>query len=354
MKKLMVILGVLTGIFCSQVEAALDKKTYPHWDWDSPADIAKLAEIDAFIEANKHYSPIAVFDWDGTVYDETIRTRERVGGNVIKSGQAVWHIWAANNASQREYAALNLFPQYRDCSGACILTGLINKDDYLEGLAPGQHPIDNYSKFSQIAVIEAGMTPDAFIRGVNAYEKRYPVKHYAFLPMFDVIQNMLNNQFKVWFISGSNPYFIATLLKKVEQLDPRYNFASITGKALLAVAGKHASSSRIIGNQAKLYRGKFTRIYDDRYVLRLGSEPLHAIVGEGKALAMRRFISKQDNGQIIFAAGNSGGDIEMMAEVLKTPNSMLLAVNPAQKLREFLAEQQTAQIITLDIPEEQE
>ena len=173
-----------------------------------------------------------------------------------------------------------------------------------------------------------------------------------FLPMFDVIQQMINHNFKVWFVSGSNPYFIATLLKKIEKMDPRYDFSSIIGKGMPSLANE--VTYRIIGNHAKLHQGKFTRVYDDRYLKRARTEPLNAIFGEGKAIAMRRYILQQDQGQIIFAAGNSSGDIEMMAEVIKTPGSLLVAINPAEKLQAFLKQQPAAQVMTLAIPEDQE
>jgi phosphoserine phosphatase len=343
---------LMSVFFSTQLWAAATPTDYPHWDWQNSEEIAKLKKIDAFIKANQHKNAIAVFDWDGTVYDETIRTREAVGGNVIKSGQAVWHIWAANHAFHQDYASLNLFPHYHDCASPCVLESLINKDDYLEGLTPNQLPMDNYSKFSQIAVIEAGMTPDAFTRGVEAYETHYPVTRFAFLPMFDVIQQMINHNFKVWFISGSNPYFIATLLKKIETIDPRYDFSSIigTGDPVLTDETRY----RIIGNHAKLYQGKFTRVYDDRYLQRTRTEPLNAIFGEGKAIAIRRYILKRDQGKLMFAAGNSSGDIEMMAEVIQNPHSLLVGINPADKLKAFLARQPAAQVITLAMPEDQE
>lgn len=347
--KIRIIFSGLITLFASfPINAAVNQQSYPHWNLKNPENRATLEKIDRLIEENKGKSAVAVFDWDGTVYDERIQSKETFGAGHIKSSQAVWHVWAAHHATHPNYENLELFPHYRDCDRDCVLKGLILKDDYLEGLTPNQKPIDNYSKFSQIAVMEAGMTPDKFTQGVHAYEQTYPVSRFAFLPMFDVIQQMINHGFKVWFVSGSNPYFIAALLKKIETMDSRYNFSSITEPSIWS---DNSSSNRIIGNHAKLYQGKFTRIYEDQYIERQANEPLHAIVGEGKAIAIQRFIAKRDTGPLVFAAGNSSGDIEMMTEVSKTPKNLLLAINPEHKLAQFIQHQPTA--LTLRIAENQ-
>ena len=349
MKIRIIFSGFITLFSSFHINAAVNQKNYPHWNLKKPENIAILEKIDRLIEENQGKAAVAVFDWDGTVYDEKIQSKETLGAGHIKSSQAVWHVWAAHHATHPSYENLDLFPHYRDCDRDCILKGLILKDDYLEGLTPNQKPIDNYSKFSQIAVMEAGMTPDAFTQGVHAYEQKYPVSRFAFLPMFDVIQQMINHGFKVWFVSGSNPYFIAALLKKIEKMHPRYDFSSITQQTVWPNKSC-APSNRIIGNHAKLYQGRFTRIYEDQYIERQTDEPLHAIVGEGKAIAIQRFIGKRDKGSLVFAAGNSSGDIEMMTEVSKTPNNLLLAINPEHKLAQFIQKQPTA--LTLKIAED--
>lgn len=331
--------------------AAVTQENYPHWDLKKPENMAVLQKIDQLIEENKQKSAIAIFDWDGTVYDETIRSREISGSEYMKSSQAVWHVWAAHHATHPAYTALNLFPHYRDCANNCVLKGLLVKNEYLEGFIPGQQAVDDYSKFSQIAGLSAGMTPSSYAQGVHAYEQKYPVSRFAFLPMFDVIQQMINHGFKVWFVSGSNPHFIAQLLKKIEKIDSNYNFSSII-EPTRWTDPSYPMSNRIIGNQAKLFNGKFTRIYDEQYIDRQANEPLQTITGKGKALAMQRFIAKRDKGPIIFAAGNSAGDIEMMEEVSKNNPHLLLAINPQPKLAQFIQSQPRA--LSIEIPEHQE
>ena len=331
--------------------AAISQENYPHWDLKKPENVAVLQKIDQLIQGNKGKSAVALFDWDGTVYDETIRSKEISGSAQMKSSQAVWHVWAAHHATHPAYRKLNLFPHYRDCAKSCVLNGLLLKNDYLEGFTPDQPALDDYSKFSQIAGLTAGMTPVAYAQGVHAYEKKYPVSRFAFLPMFDVIQQMINHGFKVWFVSGSNPHFIAQLLKKIEKINPNYDFSSIIEPTRWSDSS-YPTSNRIIGNQAKLFNGKFTRIYDEQYINRQANEPLQTITGKGKAMAIQRFIAKRDKGPIIFAAGNSAGDIEMMEEVSKNNPHLLLAINAERGLAQFIQHQPKA--LSIWLAEDQE
>lgn len=201
----------------------------------------------------------AVFDFDGTLYSEDIHLKEEHGttlnGKKIKIvGQPAWHRWAANNWDK--HPNLNLFPMYRTEETDGPLEALINVDNYLEGKTNSAiGKVSDYHKFRQIGTLEAGMTPENMITGVNLYLDKYSPKDYAFYPTLDIMQNMLNKKFKVWIVTGSNPYFVSVVLNKIEQLDKTgyFNFGN------LATVPHQPSSkngkrinSKIIGNAAKV------------------------------------------------------------------------------------------------------
>ncbi|MCP4688132.1 MAG: hypothetical protein GY859_08785, partial [Desulfobacterales bacterium] len=54
--------------------AGVSAERYPHWDANDPA----IQTVDAFIQAHKGKGYVAAFDWDGTLYSETIKVKGKM------------------------------------------------------------------------------------------------------------------------------------------------------------------------------------------------------------------------------------------------------------------------------------
>jgi hypothetical protein len=355
-------------------------KLYPGWVKKNVIkDLSALNRIHDFILKYKDQSKIAVFDFDGTLYNQDVQVHEKFGARdanknkaMIKAGQPVWHIWAANNYNKKALKGLNLFPLYRNdsqfvdpqtgCEGdACPLFDLILKDDYLEHKT-NQDP-KGFHKFGQIATLEAGMTPLSMAKGLSIFLNDYPVRRHAMTAVLDVLQNMLNNGFKVWVVSGSNPHLIAATLKKIqdEMTEFNYDFGDLA-KVPYQPSSKDGSSihSRIIGNFAKVVNGKFSAAYDDRYIPFSKYGQIYANMKYGKRLAVRNFIEEFDGpekgmrGEAVFCAGNSGGDLEMMYEVLdknklRESSALGLTVNASSGLKKELVDKKDPRVVSIKI-----
>ncbi|MDM8564048.1 SIS domain-containing protein [Candidatus Halobeggiatoa sp. HSG11] len=331
------------------VIASPTAEEYPHWKECFPSGTfsaeqdrcSKLQQVDEFIDQHANQNKGAVFDFDGTLYNEGIDLKEEHGtelnGKQVKVvGQPAWHRWAANH--WHEYPKLDLFPLYRT-KGNNHLEALINVDNYLEGKSNSKTgKVTGYHKFRQIGTLEAGMTPENMAEAVKLYLDNYSPEDYAFKPVLDIMQNMINNKFKVWIITGSNPYFVSVVLDRIEQLDTTgyFNFGdlSVTPHQPSSKNGK-TINSRIVGNAAKVYNGKFTAVWDDRYLPRNKYKELYAVMKEGKRLVIRDYIEPYDNTDIIACVGNSGGDFEMMDYVLNKPDSKGIFINPRGRLKKL-------------------
>lgn len=320
MKKIFMI--VLLFVFAnSLVLFATDdlKKLYPHWDFSSFTTITKLKKIDSFIKANADAHNLAVFDWDGTLYNEHIPVADQK--NEKFAGQPAWYIWAANHDS-------NVFPLF-DSSDNEFINNVITKDRYLEGRTNIQN-VDIYSKFTQTSIFTAGMTPKEVTDSIYKFLeiKTYSPEQNAFLPMLDVLQRMHDAGFDIWIITGSNPYFVSTEIKYVEDnIDytsgAKYNF----GKGFLTVPYDPATG-HIAGNTLKLLKNcVFSIVYDDRYV-KNDKGNLYIVDHEGKAIAMNN-IAQKDGNIAIFAAGNSDGDFNDIQAVTDDNKHLAIAVAPA-------------------------
>ncbi len=304
---------------------AVECNNYPHWDCNDPA----LAGIDEFIQTHKNKGYVAATDWDGTLYSETITVKQGdFHAGTTRSGQSLWHLWGAENG---------YFPAFNTVDGEQV-GNIVRHDDYLEGKTNAS--LSGYSKFSQIAAFEMGMTPQQVHAGVQSYLEEYPSEDYAYLKMLDIIQQLANNGFEVWIITGSNPYFIATLIDDLDQT---------LGYELLA-PGCDANEPdleqcHIAGNAAKQSPGgTFTVVYDDRFV-RL-SDPSDSfflerniIDGAGKAVAIRNYIETQSGQPVVFYAGNSGGDYETIQYILNQEDveTLAIAINPRGTLQDLVA-----------------
>jgi len=320
---------------------------YPHWEEcfktgtfsAKQENCSKLQKVDAFIDL--YAGKGVVFDFDGTLYNEYIHLDEEYGttlkGKKVKVvAQPAWHRWAANHWDR--YPQLQLFPLYRT-ENKGPLKALINIDNYLEGkVKPETGKVSGYHKFRQIGTLEAGMTPENMAKAVSLYLDKYSPDDYAFYSVLDIMQNMINHNFKVWIVTGSNPYFVSVVLKKIEQLDTTgyFNFGDLS-----TVPHQPSSrdgkliNSRIIGNAAKVYSGKFSAVWDDRYLPRDKYDKLYAVMNEGKRLIIKDYIEPNET-EVVAIIGNSGGDYAMMTYVLEkqseTTKILGILINPRGKL----------------------
>jgi hypothetical protein len=321
------------AVFAANIQTL--KKEYPHWDLSNPSTITKLQKIDNFIKANSSSSQknLAVFDWDGTLYNENIPVKDL--NNEKFAGQPAWYIWAANHDAKN-----NVFPMFRTVNNQ-FLNDVITKDKYLEGRITIQNPdhaidqgADIYSKFTQTSIFTAGMTPKNIVHSVNKYLRvsSYSPKHNAFLPMLDVLQRMVNTGFDVWIVTGSNPYFVSVEIKYIENhMDytpgKKYDFGSA-----LSTIPYNSATGHIAGNGLKLLKkdslgiSKFSVVYDDQYVKNV-EDVLYIVDHEGKCIAMEN-IEKKDSSNAVFVAGNSDGDLEDTTAVVQSPYHLAIAVNP--------------------------
>jgi hypothetical protein len=326
---------------------------YPHWKEcfetgtfsNKPKNCSKLQKVDAFIDLYKGQAVAAVFDFDGTLYHEDIHLDEQYGttlnGKKVQVvAQPAWHRWAANHWDR--FPQLQLFPLYRTENNG-PLTALINIDNYLEGKVNAKTgKVSGYHKFRQIATLEAGMTPENMAKGVSLYLDKYSPNDYAIYVVLDIMQNMINHQFKVWIVTGSNPYFVSVVLHQIEQLDTTgyFNFGKLS-----AVPHQPSSrdgkqiKSRIIGNAAKVYDGKFSAVWDDRYLPRDKYDEIYAVMNEGKRLILKDYIEPNET-EVVACIGNSGGDYAMMSYVLEkqseTTETLGILINPRGKLASLI------------------
>lgn len=91
-------------LFASVISAATSvpsKSDYPHWNFNNKSTYLKLEKINNFIEKNKDKNVLAVFDWDGTLYNEHIPVKEM--NNSKYAGQPAFYIWGANNQNQFDF-----------------------------------------------------------------------------------------------------------------------------------------------------------------------------------------------------------------------------------------------------------
>lgn len=319
--------------------SADDCKNYPHWHNCSSAE--PLMQIEKIIaaHANDKIKPVFAFDWDGTLYNEKIP--QKANAKDKRSGQSTWRRWAAEQIEKHN--AQNYFPMLKPAGKQKAMQKLWADnvrfgDDMVEGKLPYPVQETDVEKFTTIATMPAGMTPAEYMRGVDRYLQDYSVEANAYRPVFDVYQRLQSAGFKPWIITGSNPYFVATALHRVNT-DLGYKVMPACSRYVSDVL-RHPKTFKqeafranchIAGNAAKVRpNGRFCSLYDTRFVL--GKET--AIVNnDGKWLAAQYI--QRHTGPIFFYAGNSDGDAAMIRHLLTgqthQKNVAALLVNPVGK-----------------------
>ncbi|MCP3940745.1 MAG: hypothetical protein GY710_04595 [Desulfobacteraceae bacterium] len=303
------------------------KSAYPHWNFNKKDTYAKLLKINAFIEKNKNKNNIAIFDWDGTLYNENIPVKEL--NNIKYAGQPAWYMWMALNKDKFNFA---VFPMFITEDGD-FLKNVINFNKYLENET--NIPSHGFSKFIATPLFTAGMTPQSVTDGVMSFLKVYKPEKYAFLPMLDIMQKMVDSGYNVWIITGSNQYFVASQIQYIEKninytKNKKYNFK-------ISTAPYNPETGHIAGNGLKLMKnGNISVVYDNRYVKNPYGK-LYIVDEQGKAVVARN-LEKKNNSKVVFAAGNSGGDYNGIKYVLQKPDTLVIAVEPRGDLPKLIEE----------------
>ncbi len=304
--------------------ASVNCNNYPHWS--DCAGSPQLAAIDAFIHgANAGKGDVAVFDWDGTLFDEKIPVppgfHYEVGHEF--AGQPLWFLWGAEQNNPAYFPAF-------DTADGDKLANIYRRNDYQEGNS--NVSVDDYSKFDETASIELGMTPSDVYNSVSAFYSQENLIQYAYLPMLDVVNQFIQNGYQVYFVSGSNPYYLISLLANISQT-LGYNLLPKNCDP----SNPNLDVCHVTGNATKLdVNGRFSLVYDDRFVKLPGlpnqSDDLEHIPvdSEGKEFAIARYVVPQAGHPAVFYAGNSGGDYEAIDLILNQPNlsTFSIAVNP--------------------------
>ena len=319
---------------------------YPHWSPDDPEQCKALARFDAFVESNKGKGNVAIFDWDGTLYSENVKIRE-YNDVVQRAAQPAWHIWGAKHMFTRP--ELNLFPSFRTTETADVqIAHVLQKDDYLESkLEPKP---EGYDKFSQIAVFEAGMTQQQMTDGIKEYLKDIDPCKYVIYSSMDVAQRLVDAGFSVWVVTGSNPYFVSTLVNAVEEKctykkDEKYELH-------LGSLPYSSASAHVIGNSAKLGTdNRFSNVYDDSLFTSVGHSELRIVEKEGKKILVKGYVEEKVGKPAVFCAGNSGGDLQMMEYILSNEDAFGLFVDPRSGLEKMLTPDNKSRTIELHYSE---
>ena len=300
---------------------------YPHWNFNNWETYKKLVKLNTFIEENKDKGYLAVFDWDGTLYNENIPVKEM--NDEKFAGQPAWYIWSAYNAGKFSFS---VFPMFKTKDGDFV-NNVVNEDKYLEGRT-NIHP-DGYSKFTRTSIFTAGMTPENMAEAVMEFLKVYQPEKYAFMPMLDVLQKMVNSGFKVWIITGSNQYFVAVMLGYIEQnmyygKDKKYDFN-------ICKVPFESETGHIAGNGLKMMdNNEFSVVYDNRYVTNPDGK-LYIVDEYGKEVVVKN-LEKKEKTEAKFVAGNSGGDFYDTRYVVDKPGTLAIAVEARGDLTELVSD----------------
>jgi hypothetical protein len=318
-------LGLLAATLPALAQATSMCSIYPHWP-DCAHPSPQLIAIDAFIHGpNAKQGNVAVFDWDGTLFDENIPVPQGFHYEVGQkfAGQPLWFLWGAEQNNPVYFPAF-------DTADGNKLMNIYHRNDFQEGKTSASP--DDYSKFATIANFPAGMTPADVYASVTAYYNDENLYQYAYTPMLDVVHQFIQNGYQVYLVSGSNPYYLISLLANIQ---------STMGYTLLPKGcnphNPDLDVCHVIGNTTKLDRkGRFSLAYDDRFVKYPNKasnyNELERVVvdQEGKAFAISRYVIPQAHAPAVFYAGNSGGDYEAVDLILNQPNlsTFSIAVNP--------------------------
>lgn len=333
MKKTILALSLIGACSTALAASFNCQQMFPHWSCTAGTPTySMLNHLNTVLNNPANKGAVALFDWDGTLYNEKIATlpSSPYDAGVQFSGEASWHLWGAQHG---------YFPMIDTADGQKSLNAA-RKIDYFQGKT--NIHLSGFNAFSQEATYTAGTTPSELYQGVTAWTKDYPVSKNAYLPMFDVMQQFKDHGFNVYIITGSSPYFAVSLLDNVDKT---------LGYKLMPTGcnptDPNLDACHVVGNAAKLLKnGTFSMVYNDMFVKRPGTPASsdylehYYIDGPGKAVAIRNYVMPHAPvKKVVFYAGNSGGDYESVVYALDhNPKAMSIAVNPRGTLLDLVHE----------------
>ena len=352
-------------------------KTYVNDSNEKDLLLKKLNQIENFVQAHKGQDKIAVFDWDGTLYHEKIEVKQPSelklisegtelyydykkgsrNGKLHEAGQPVWHIWAISHATNktRKYKRLNLIPQrlLGHLSASENFVNAVDYDNRLEGetfISKGAEvKMDEYTKFFQIATFEAGMKPKKMQKGVKAFLQDYPPCDYAFFPALDIFHRLVETGFKVWIVTGSNPYYVKPVIQEIAKQCKRadgtiYDFGydnevynpdkdRMYGN-FAGLNQKRTFSGMLDDSRVRYYASTFDPIAND-FVgagatrgAELAQKDLRYINNKfGKTITVGGYIENKEENKAMILVGNSGSDARMMEYVLRQEGALGIGIN---------------------------
>lgn len=314
-------------------------------------------KIRQFLQSQNPTNSLVAFDWDGTLYNEKIPTTTPLHHPVILGGQAGWIMWSANrifHCSQPACSSRSWFPSFEqyDSDGKIDYKkwamSLAERDLFLEGryseiqktlpqnITSQPITFSVYDKYMQAAGMASGMSLYTLSQSVQAYLKG---SHQQFTSILNVVRAAERRHFKVWIITGSNPYYVANVIYHIdEKLPAKKRVLRSCFKLMQKVLHNKATQLRpaafftqcpIAGNASTWSGGSgpFSNQYDDRNVTN-GTQFKHdcaklspnnickmAVDGLGKEYALQH-IEHSEGKSIVLYAGNSDGDVYIMQHVL--------------------------------------
>jgi len=326
MKKMLIFFMVFvtsTLLWCATPSGS----EYPHWNLNDSNQVEQLQKIENMIEQSKNIEyPIAIFDWDGTLADEIlpnfqIETGKYGEAKYALSGQADLFTWGAQNYTQ---VSGKVFPTWQNTSIPNVSgggevgwqQGVYNMVEMLEGHTNvATDGFENYVLNSTSFV--NGMDVGTYTQLVTAYAKtpEFSPENTIFLRQLDVLQRLRSAGIHCYIVTGSSPYFVAALLKSIENSPTllykatSYNFHS--GENMTTVPND-ISKSFVIGNSAVVTSQGGKSIFSNRYnnywvQTDSGSSTFYVVDNYGKELVARN-LELVNNGMVVFVAGNSNGD----------------------------------------------
>jgi hypothetical protein len=355
MKKAVLIV-LATLIAASAVFAAPTKKDYPHWkDMSDP----NLVKIDKFINDHSNKNETAVFDWDGTLYEEKITCKEFEGGkDQILPGQVSYLVYTAKNAMKFNFA---VYPTYNHDHDT-LFNNVNTMIKILENKVKDQKTSTNPEHTLIFATFFALMTPAQVAETVEQFlqEETYRVENNMYRPMFDVFQKMIDSGINVYIITGSNEYIVSKMLDNIKSVDyngeKNYTFPNnLTGNKERPY---EKDGGHIMGNSPYLLdgiTGVFSNLSDYKWAANTdGDGKLYVVDGKGKEYVMKN-IESEKHTNVVFVAGNSDGDFEETKYVVdKSSDTMGLAVNARGEKYQQLIKDNLQKIVSIECAAETE
>ena len=217
-------------------------------------------------------------------------------------------------------------------------------------------------------------------KAVKAYLYDYEPCQYAFFPVLDVYHRFVETGFHVWIVTGSNPYYVKPVLQEIEnkclrtdgtkynfEIDNKVfnpdsdrmygNFAQVTNASKKSIVFNDMLDDTRIRPYARLFDFETNQFVDPKSDRAKQLETLdYRYINNrlGKTITVGGYIEHKEKSQVVFIAGNSSSDQNMLEFNLSRPDTMVMGVNPHGGFGEFLASLPSARSISLQVMSQNE